>query len=48
MWRAGLLPGQPVEDETMKEWMAAGKKVTEEERAELLEWAFAKLSRRQK
>lgn len=48
MRRAGLLPDKPVEDATMKEWMAAGRQLTDGERAELLEWAFAKLSRRQK
>ena len=48
MRRAGLLLDKPAEDTTMNEWMAAGRQLTDEERAELLEWAFAKLSRRQR
>lgn len=45
MIRAGHMTRR-AEDMGLDDWIAVGRKLTEEERAELLEWAYAKIARR--
>jgi transcriptional regulator with XRE-family HTH domain len=45
--RAGHRSGKPtIDDMELSDWIAAGRKLTARERAELLEWAFSKIARR--
>lgn len=49
MQKAGILPkDKDSTDIELREWIAIGRKLTAQERAELLAWAIAKLDRRDK
>jgi len=43
--RAGIL-NKRAGDMSLSEWIAAGRKLTSKERADLLQWAYAKLAQR--